>query len=45
MFDHVMASKRMMHGGPMAIDEASVTIHPPKNGSADHAAISVVINC
>ena len=29
----------------MSIDEASVTIHLPKNVSADHAAISVIINC
>jgi len=45
MFDHVMASKRMLHGGPMAIDETTVKIHPPKYGSADHAAISVMIDC
>lgn len=44
MFDHVMASKRMLHGGTMAIDETSVAIHPLAPGSADHAAISVTIN-
>ena len=43
MFDQVMASKRLLRGGTVRVDEGSVTIHPPLAGAADHAAVSVAI--
>jgi hypothetical protein len=43
MFDQIMASKRLLRGGVVRIDEQSVTIHPPVAGAADHAAVSVAI--
>jgi hypothetical protein len=43
MFDQLMASKRMLRGGIVSVDESSVTIHPPLAAAADHAALSVVI--
>lgn len=45
MFDQVMASKRLLYGGPLVLDESSVKIHLPPVGAADHAAISAVIDC
>jgi hypothetical protein len=43
MFDQVMASKRLLRGGMVKIDEGSVAIHPPFAAAADHAAVSVAI--
>ena len=43
MFDQVMASKRLLQGGTVSIDEGSVTIHRPLAAAADHAAVSVAI--
>lgn len=43
MFDQIMASKRLLRGGSVTVDEASVAIHPPLAAAADHAAVSVAI--
>ena len=41
MFDQVMATKRLLRGGPITIDERSVRLHMPLDGACDHAAVSV----
>lgn len=43
MFDQVMASKRLLCGGLVRIDEDSVAIHPPLTPTVDHAAVSVAM--
>lgn len=43
MFDQVMASKRLLRGGPVTIDDGSVTIHRPLAAASDHAAVSVAV--
>jgi hypothetical protein len=43
MFDQIMASKRLLHGGTVSVDEASVAIHRPLGSATDHAAVSVAI--
>lgn len=39
--DHVLVTKRVLLGGPIRLNEASLTVEPPYKGSSDHHALSV----